>query len=96
MQVELVVDVLEVTLDRAHAEGQLRGDGGVVGTARGEREHLELARGEHVARVVVAGVGSVLGQELGDLAEEDRPGRLVLEHDVVVAVERDESRAGDA
>jgi len=33
--------------------------------------------------------------KVGDLTDEDLPGRLVLEHDVVLALEGDQSGAGD-
>ena len=54
-QVELVVDVLQVPLDGADAEGELGGDRGVVVALGGEGEHLDLARGEDRAEVASAG-----------------------------------------
>ena len=68
----------------------------VVGSLGGDAEHLELARGEQRRDVDVRGAGSAVGgDEVGDLAEEHRPGWLVLQHDVVVALERHQSGAAD-
>ena len=81
-ETELLVGVLEVPLDRPDTERELGGDGGVVVPLGGEGEHLDLPPGEDLAEVAPPGQrrvgGLVLRQEVRHLAQEHRPGELVL------------------
>ena len=105
VQVELGVDVAQVPLDGADAQGQGLGDGVVVQPLGGEPQDLHLARRQLVEAprccrgVAPAPAPRLPGrsgrEELAQLRAVDRPRRLVLEHDVVVALERDEPGSVD-
>src|SRR5690348_7978260 len=83
-----------MSFDRARADNETARDLVVAEAVGDEREHLELAAGQILeARDASSGLGSA--DELTQLGHEPGPGGLVLEENVVVALEREEACAPD-
>ena len=95
MHVQLRVDVVQVALDGAHAQGQLTGDRLVVLAIASQTQHIELARGQRgrgIDAPPAGGPGPVQLHEGGHLVAEDGPSGFVGQQDVVVALQRNQPR----
>src|SRR5215218_10293589 len=92
---QLGVHVREVALDRAHAQVEPPRDLLVREPGCHELEHLSLTGTQVGERLGRGPLGLRGAEEVVQLVDEEAPGRLVLEQDVVAALERDEAGAGD-
>src|SRR5215216_588219 len=87
---DLVEDAGDVVAHGFFGQLEARGDLRVVQALRDQLEHALLAR-----RELAEAAAPARRIERGDRGEEFLPGRLALQHAVIAALERHESRAGN-